>query len=211
MAKSSDSKQIDIFSQDKQQLAYSQLCNALYERELLALAHLSESQVPTLQHKLTNLSKHVKRTADHLLNANAPINVDIHNASWQAKQVAKCPASDWDAAKTESWFIKHASMGIAVPVYVNNNGVEHIELDSIDRIDQHQSRLHCNKFRWFHFNGQPANESASTLKRVLHPTKSTMVAACCGHVWNHKGRAQPRPLTLRELLLSSTINWKTFR
>ena len=208
-----NSQQTDIFDQDRQQLHFAELCNALYERELLTLSQQRNLQPSLLQRRLAGLSHHIKRAADHLLNNQAPIEIDVHNGSWQAKQAAKCMAAKADADKTATWFSRHAKAGIPVPVYVMHQGMEHIELDSVDRIDSLKKLLHTNKHGWFNFDGSTTYQSSQQLdqKQLLQPAKATMTAACCGHVWNHKGRTQPRALTLRELLLSTTINWKTFR
>jgi hypothetical protein len=94
-------------------------------------------------------------------------------------------------------------------------GCEHIELDSIDRIDLRGNRLHTNKFGWFNIDGEFSEDVHTKLSvlslRLLKPSKAILTAACCGHKWDHKGKGQQRALSLRELLLSLTINWKTFR
>ena len=104
-------------------------------------------------------------------------------------------------------------MGLAVPVHVSDLGQQYIELDSVDRIELEDDKLHLNKHGWFTLSGESLEASTTKhkVRRLLHPTKNTIVAACCGHSWNHKGKIAPRTLTLRELLLSTTINWKNFR
>ena len=213
MSAPTEQQQVDIFADDLQQLQYAELCNALYERELLSLSQQAANNSSLLQRRLAGLSHHIKRAAEHLLNSNAPIKVDIHNGSWQSKQAAKCVADKISSEKTKNWFNQHAKFGLPVPVHVSEMGFEHIELDSIDRIDPKNHELHLNKHGWFYFDGEPVESSTSehTSTRLLQPTKQSCSAACCGHSWNHKGRAQPRALTLRELLLSTTINWKNFR
>jgi hypothetical protein len=208
----SDQQQVDIFSNDMQQLQYAELCNALYERELMSLAHSSSTNTSLLKRRLSGLSHHIKRAAEHLLQNTAPIQVDTHNASWQSRQAAKCMVHKASDEKTELWYQKHIKVGIAVPVYLNEMGIEYFELDSIDRIDSDKHTFHVNKHGWFHFNGHNTHDDGQShfKKLVLQPTKGTITAACCGHSWNHKGRSQPRSLSLREILLSTTINWKTF-
>lgn len=205
-------RQVDIFSNDMQQLQYAELCNALYERELMSLAHSSSTNTSLLKRRLSGLSYHIKRAAEHLLQNSAPIQVDTHNASWQSKQAAKCMVNKISDEKTQLWYKQHIKVGIAVPVYLNEMGIEYFELDSIDRIDTSNLTFHVNKHGWFHFNGQNmlAENQSNYKKLVLQPTKRALIAACCGHTWNHKGRSQPRALSLREILLSTTINWKTF-
>ena len=213
MSSNPDAHQVDIFANDQQQLQFAELCNALYERELQSLAHQKANNVGLLQRRLSGLTHHIRRAAEHLLNHQAPIEVDVHNGSWQAKQAAKCVAIKHDTEKTQDWYERYAKMGLVVPVYVMEMGVEHLELDSIDRIDSESSRVHTNKHGWFTVEGSPekAEQSSMHRKLLLLPNKASMSAACCGHSWNHRGRTQPRALSLRELLLSTTINWKTFR
>ena len=213
MSAPSDQHQVDIFSNDTQQKHFAELCNALYERELFTLSQQKSNNVHLLQRRLGGLSHHIRRAAEHLLNHQAPIDVDIHNASWQAKQAATCMIQKADMDKTRDWFALHARMGLVVPVYLMETGVEHLELDSVDRIVWEEQRLHLNKNGWFQFDGSCPRSNSDPLNntRLLVPAKASLSAACCGHSWNHKGKYQPRTLTLRELLLSSQINWKTFK
>lgn len=209
-----DSRQVNIFSDDLRQLHFAELCNALYERELARISQEKLSDISLLQRQLGGLKHHIKRAAYNLLQHQAPLEVDIHNASWQAKQAAKCPAKLQDLDKTLSWYKRPFELGVCAPVYVNVMGIEHIELDSIDRIDVEEARLHLNKFGWFSFDGQALavqNDAKTAKTQLLKPSKSLLTAACCGHTWNHKGRSQPRLLTLRELMLSFSLNWQTFR
>lgn len=204
--------QVDIFSNDAQQQQYAELCNALYERELKTLSKQDVTSINLLQRRLSGLSHHIKRAAEHLLLKPTPLNVDLHNASWQARQAARCMASGADPKRTADWFYKHARFGLPVPVFETDMGLQHIELDSIDRIDNQTQRIHLNKHGWFYFSGEQVNADVNAIrhKRLLQPGKATLTAACCGHRWSHKGKAGPRALSLRELLLSSTINWKTY-
>ncbi len=208
-----DQHQVDIFSNDVRQLQFAELCNALYEREIQSLAQSKSNNASLLKSRLSGLTHHIKKAADHLLNNTSPIDIDIHNGSWQSKQAAKCMANKYSAEKIFSWFNLHAKMGIAVPIYIMELGIEQFEIDSIDRINLEDNTLHVNKHGWFNFDGEPQQHDSNPLKQIklLPPNKTIMSAACCGHTWNHKGRYQPRTLSLRELLLSTTINWKTFR
>ncbi|MBU3004180.1 hypothetical protein [Paraglaciecola arctica] len=212
---SSHSQQVDIFSDDQRQLHYAELCNALYERELASLAQQKITNVSLLQRKIAGLRHHVKRAAYSLLQKQSPLQVDIHNASWQAKQAAKCMANNYDPQKTQQWFSKDIQIGCCVAVYIKQLGCEYIELDSIDRIDLNQHKLHTNKFGWFNLDGEFADQNYRQEDilnlRLLKPSKAIFTAACCGHKWDHKGKGQQRALSLRELLLSLSINWKTFR
>ncbi|WP_340680500.1 hypothetical protein [Paraglaciecola sp.] len=223
------SQQVNIFSDDLRQLHFAELCNALYERELHSISQKKINNISLLQRQIGGLKHHIKRASYNLLQHQSPLEVDIHNASWQAKQAVNCPAKLSDTDKTEHWFHTHIALGICSAVYVNELGLEHIELDSIDRVELQEGKVHLNKFGWFHLNGLPvlkknelqqddplqANSATASNQQatmqLLKPTKNLMLAACCGHSWNHKGRTQPRLLSLRELLLSFSINWKTFR
>lgn len=211
----SNSQQVDIFSDDQRQLHYAELCNALYERELASLSQQKISNISLLQRKIAGLRHHVKRAAFSLLQHQSPLLVDVHNASWQAKQAAKCMAHNSDAQKTQQWFSRNIQIGCCIAVHVKQLGFEHIELDSIDKIDHNNERVHTNKFGWFNTNGEFAEDTykhadVQSLK-LLKPTKAIMTAACCGHKWDHKGKGQQRALSLRELLLSLSINWKTYK
>lgn len=204
--------QADFFAQGNELKHVAELCNALYERELHHLATHGPSQISLLRRRLKGLSHHIRRAAYFLANNDSPIDVDIHNASWQAKQSAKCPGSNADVDKNADWYYRYAAPGLVVPVKVTLLDTHHIELDSVDRIDKAQHRVHLNKHGWFTTKGQFAEEADGNVsKSLLKPSKAIMTAACCGHAWNHKGRKMPRTLTLREMLLSTTINWNTFR
>ena len=208
------SQQTNIFSEDQRQLYFAELCNALYERELKSLSEQNINNISLLQRKIGGLKHHIKRAAEQLLSNNTHLQIDVHNGSWQAKQAASCMAGKADPVKTFTFFQQSARMGLCVPVHINELTIEHIELDSIDRIELENERVHLNKFGWFCLNGNTTESQPTdilhTQKRLLKPGKANMSAACCGHSWNHNGRTQPRTLSLRELLLSNTINWSTF-
>jgi hypothetical protein len=211
----SDSNQSNIFSDEHRQQHFAELCNALYERELQVLAQQKISNISILQRKIGGLRHHIKRAADQFLSHAGPLQVDLHNGTWQSKQTANCMAGNFDRDKTQLWYVKYARFGLCVPVHVSELGIEHIELDSLDRIEVEDKRMHLNKHGWFSFNGDNSAEQRddvrSVQKRVLKPSKALLAAACCGHTWNHKGRSQPRTLSLREVLLSASIDWKNFR
>lgn len=205
--------QVDIFNPNQQQKQFAELCNALYERELQSLAVAGPNNVSLLQRRLAGLSHHIKNAAESLLNHNAPIEVDVHNGSWQSKQSAKCVANKHDSEKCLLWYKAHIKMGLPVPIYVSDLGLQTIELDSINRIELEDGKICVNKHGWFSISGDKleTSDTKHEVRRLLQPTKNNIVAACCGHSWNHKGKIPPRTLTLRELLLSTTINWKNFR
>jgi hypothetical protein len=210
-------QQIDIFADDQRQLHYAELCNALYERELASLSQQKISNISLLQRKIAGLRHHVKRAAYSLLQHQTPLDVDVHNASWQAKQAVKCMANNFTPEKTQLWFSSNIQIGCCIAVHVQQLGSEYIELDSIDKIELNSHRLHTNKFGWFNSDGELSEDEDEHRQtdihnlRLLKPTKAILTAACCGHKWDHKGKGQQRALSLRELLLSLSINWKTFR
>jgi hypothetical protein len=211
----SDSKQSNIFSDDQRQQHFAELCNALYERELQVLAQQSINNISLLQRKIGGLRHHIKRAADQFLSHGGPLQVDLHNGTWQSKQAAKCMAKNLGRDLIQLWFVKYDRFGLCVPVHVLELGVEHIELDSVDLIEVEDSRMHLNKHGWFSFNGDNTEAQSDNVhcvqKRLLKPSKALLAAACCGHTWTHRGRSHPRTLSLRELLLSGSINWQTFR
>lgn len=212
----SDSAQTDFLSgfdtSPASDQRFSEVCNALYERELMYLSQHGPKQVSLFQRRLAGLSHHIKRAARHLTDNAAPIDVDFHNGSWQAKQAAKSPANRQQIESTASWYSVNAKPGLVVPVRITELDHDYIELDSIDRIQPDTETLHLNKNGWFNYAGQPEipREENTASAQLLKPTKPIMAAACCGHTWNHKGKVAPRALTLRELLLSTNIDWKKF-
>lgn len=221
MAHSSDpaSHQSDFFNAvetDTSQRTIAELCNALYERELILLAQQGPSQANLLRRRIAGLSHHVKRTARFLAAGAVPLELDEHNASWQAKQAAKSPARNVDDTKTQQWYSDFARVGLVVPIRVQEFDNEHIELDSIDRVQPENQTLHVNKFGWFDYSGTPIesparfSSNAHIKLTLLKPSKAIITAACCGHSWNHKGRISPRTLSLREILLVSTLDWRKF-
>lgn len=212
-------KQTDIFSVSQslssKQADFAELCNALYERELLTLAQISLSNPLVAKRKLAGLSYHVKNIAHFLCQHQAPLEIDSHNASFQHKQASSSPAHKMDPEKNVIWFQKYAELGLVVPIQVQHFDHSHIELDSIDKLDKTQNRLHANKYGWFHFDGssQLSNNQDGTEQchhTLLKPTKAIMQAASCGHTWRHRSKAIPRALTLREMKLCANINWKNF-
>jgi hypothetical protein len=205
--------QTNIFNLAEQFPNVAELCNALYERELLNLASSNIKDPSLLKRKLSGLSYHIKNAAEFLINEPTPIEVDVHNGTWKSKQAAKCPATklvanDEALLKASRWFTENHYRGAVVCIYGN----EHIELDSIDMIPSSAKKLHTNKHGWFSLDGTSLEEEKShTIIQMVKPNKAIVSAACSGHVWNSKGKTIPRALTLRELLLSTNINWTTFK
>ncbi|MFT6702828.1 MAG: hypothetical protein ACJAUM_002705 [Pseudomonadales bacterium] len=212
-----ESNQTNIFNLAEQFPNVAELCNALYERELVSLASSNIKDPILLKRKLSGLSYHIKNAAEFLINEPTPIEVDVHNGTWKSKQAAKCPGAklannEEEFGKAELWFAKNHYRGAVVCIYVNEYGNEHIELDSIDMIAAPEGKFHSNKFGWFSFAGASLEATKNHVScRLIKPNKAILSAACSGHAWNTKGRATPRALSLRELLLSTNINWKTFK
>lgn len=209
----SPSSQTDLFNvtgtADEKPI-YTEICNALYERELTHLSQFGPDQPAQLKRRIGALPHRIQRAAHYLSQHNTPLKVDSHNGSWQYKQPARCPGTKTDIENTRSWLSKHGTYGLPIPVHIQHYDEEHIELDSIDRVIDENETLHTNKYGWFTFEGLSLDKHQSHNPRILKPTKTVMASACCGHRWNHKGKQAPRTLTLRELLLSTTINWKNF-
>ncbi len=223
---------------------FSEICTALYERELFALSHSAVTNLSVLQRRVGGLPHHVRSVARYMVMVKSgedkdgcPLDIDPHNGSWFARQTANCPgaqAKDNEKQKIcEKWYLKNAAYGLVVPVLVKNIEGLFIELDSIDMVNQTQMEIHLNKYGWFTASGislaeynassydasngfLKSNSSSafnplSTLKlTLLKPTKLIMTSACCGHAWSYKSRRSPRALTLREMRLSTRINWKNF-
>ena len=207
---SNESNQQDIFTLANQSPYFAELSNALYERELQALANSAITDPSLLKRKLKGLSHHIKNATMHLLEGTAPIEVDVHNGSWQSKQSGKCPLSSQSPDKTLIWYSKQVKAGHIVPVYVEHLGEQHIELDCVDMLSS--DRLHLNKFGWFSKTGEYFEIVPKQARYLLlKPTKSILSAACAGHRWGANGKISPRALSLREILLSTEINWKIFR
>ena len=225
-----------LWQSEQQSSDFAELCNALYERELITLARNEYSTVTGLQSRIKSLPHYVKRTAFALLNAQTPLELDIQNASWSAKQVSTLPSISQLSAYDENviaWYSSQSLVhGLVVPIALNS----HIVLDSIDRIDLEKQRFRTNVYGWFYLTGNKtsngavigANTSAKSEAdnainkaakvdhnydaiNLLKPTKKIMTAACAGHCWQNSRKLQPIMPSLRELLLSCTINWRNFK
>jgi len=208
--------QTSIFQGSDRQLEFAELCAALFEATLTELAKQPNLDTDRIQRKLAGLSHHVKNAAFKLLTVDTPLKVDIYNASWQNKQAAKCPAKDYLSQEACDWYNKFACYGLPVPVLIKDFEQSYIELDSIDQIDLAAGKVHLNKNKWVELHCNDEMPLAITNKQdqlvvLQKPGKAMMSSASCGHRWNHKGTTHPRKLPLRELLLSTTINWKNYR
>lgn len=197
--------QTSIFSLDPHSQHFAELCNALYERSLDQLVHSGISQTSLLKRRLQGLPHHIRSAARFLANNTTPLSVDWHNASWQYQQASRPLHLKHDAQKLAAWLSQLSNPGLPVAVTIEYQTTVHLELDSIDRFDSHNRQVHLNKSGWFDYQGKSL-EQANLL--LLLPSKTVMAAACCGHQWSNGRKAQPRALSLRELLLSTRINWR---
>lgn len=191
-------------SQDNQ--TYTELCNALYEREILQLSRLPADMLPA---RLSSLSFYIRKAASYILQYPSVLELDSLNASWFAKQSASCPAQKQQADPIAAFYMKAAKPGLVVPIYITELTLEVIVLDSIDEVDRDNERIHCNEHGWFSFSGTPLQTDNSD-KFLLKATKPIMAAACCGHQWLNHEKTAARSLSLRELLLASRLNWQNF-
>lgn len=188
---------------------YTELCNALYERELSRISQLPADQLSRLAPRLASLTFYIRRAASNILQQPSHLQLDSQNASWYHKQPAMCPAQKQQADPIAGFFTKYAKPGVIVPVYCTHLTQECIVLDSIDEVDSEQMRVHCNEHGWFAFSGTPLQQTNSD-KFLLKPAKAVMTSACCGHQWLNNEKKPPRLLNLRELLLASRLNWQNF-
>ncbi len=209
------SQQTTIFSSGSvRQAFYAELCNALYDKSIQELAEHSSLEASTLKQRLASLTYHINLAAEKLINCTTPLDLDVYNGSWQGPQSKTCQADKANPDTTAKWLEKNLEIGLNLPVYIAQKRLEYIELDAIDKIDTENQKVHLNKHGWFQFNGTPITEPQSdnskaklNKKRLLKPNKTFLTAASCGHCWNYKGKTTPRRLSLRELLLSTDINW----
>jgi len=213
--------QTTIFnSGNPRQAFFAELSNALYDKTVQELAEDPRLDILTVRSRLLSLNHHVNSATEKLLNCDTPLELDVHNGSWQSKQPASCK-HDSNSEATEKWLTKNMEMAQALPVYVGQKHKEFFELDSIDKIEpnsQGQQRIRLNKHGWFLLTGERDPEQAAkasdddyVTRRLLKPSKTIMTSACCGHCWNYRNRTSPRRLSLRELFLSTTINWKNYK
>ena len=194
-------------SRDNQ--TYTELCNALYERELLRLSQLSTEQLLRLPNRLASLPFYIRRAASNIVQQRSELQLDSQNASWYSKQAGSCPARKQQAAPIDTFYQKYAKPGLIVPLYITRLTHEQIVLDSVDEVDVEGLRLHCNEHGWFAMAGWP-QEPDNQQKLLLKPSKTVFVAVCCGHQWRNQERKLPRLLSLREMLLASRLNWQNF-
>ncbi|ALO34000.1 hypothetical protein CMT41_04125 [Colwellia sp. MT41] len=196
---------------------FAELCNGLYQREIGLIAKGDYANAQAVQARLQSLPYYINRTAHAMIEVIyqglSPLQLDSQNATWSAKQNTKIPLSGQETpqerAKVFTWYLQEdISVGLAVPVLL----VDHIIIDCIDRIDVDKQRLRTNVAGWFSLTAfNSANEDKGVGKQLLKPNKKIMVSACAGHYWQRNSRQVPIIPSLRELLLSCSINWKNFK
>mgnify|MGYP000430438003 CR=1 FL=1 len=189
---------------------YAELCNALYERELALLANMTLPSAQAVQGRLKSLSYYINRTALLMTQVDTPLELDVQNALWQTKQSNKIPLAGQTSEEVNAWYLSiPLSLGLIVPVFSQAHSQEHILLDCIDRVDNDNQRFRTNAAGWFYLT---ENKEAKGVKpRLLKPNKKVMLAACAGHCWQDGQKIRPIIPSLRELLLSCSINWKNFK
>ncbi len=193
---------------------FAELCNGLYEREISLLANASLTSAKAVQARLQSLPHYVNRTA-HLMmqvitSAQSPLQLDVQNASWSVKQASKIPLTGQDDDSIINWYkTSNVTLGLVVPVQVDS----HIILDCIDRLDSDRLRIRTNVAGWFSLikTDSKANNLTNKQFNLLRPNKKVMLAACAGHCWQQSNKLRPIIPSLRELLLSCSINWQNFK
>lgn len=202
---------------------FAELCNGLYQREIAILAKGDFSSAQAVQARLQSLSYYITRTAHAMTQVvtqgQTPLLLDSQNASWSAKQSKQMPVTgqetEQEAEKIINWYLhKDIYVGLVVPVLL----VDHIIIDCIDRIDIDGKRIRTNVGGWFSLTKEAYKESTpldsfiqGSNKRLLKPNRKIMSAACAGHCWQRNTKQLPIIPSLRELLLSCSINWKNFK
>lgn len=197
--------QVPLWQQQQGSAEYAELCNALYERELQQLAQADIQSVTAIQARLKSLPYYINRTVLRMNQADSPLDLDIQNASWSAKQAKVMPLNGQEPDDVWLWYQNiELTPGLITPILSG----ERILIDSIDRIEPSKERFRTNAHGWF--TGSSINDKNQQI-RLLKPNKKVMTAACAGHRWQDNGIAAPAMLSLRELLLSCSINWRNFK
>lgn len=193
--------QSDLLVKGENHLAYIELCNAFYAREVVRLSR--ESDHNRLRKLLASLPYYIERASEHILQGNSPLQLDGQNGCWIAKQSRKFPCLDKE--KNSRFYTKKSFPGFILPLAVLNKGELVVKIDCLDQV--YKDKIHCNEHGWFDLSGQQLDSQSAY---ILKPTKSVMTAACCGHRWREGKRVTPRLLSLREMLLAARINWHNF-
>jgi len=197
---------------------FAELCNGLYQREVSIIAKGNFASAHAVQARLESLSYYITLTAHAMIRVielgQSPLLLDTHNASWSAKQSKNTPwfrkeTAQQELVNTINWYLQEdIYVGLVVPVLL----VDHIIVDCIDRIDIDKQRIRTNVGGWFSLTtDEYLNNEQRINKRLLQPNKKIMISACTGHRWQGNSKQIPIIPTLRELLLSCSINWKNFK
>ena len=198
-------EQVSLWQNEQQSVGFAELCNALYERELQVLAHAPLNSPNAIQARLKSLPYYIKRTAHLMISVESPLILDTQNATWSSKQSRAMPLASQTHENIWHWYASIIILpGLVVPIAVKG----HIILDSVDRVDQKNNRFRTNAYGWFQANSDLSSEQQYQL---LKPTKKVMMAACSGHFWQENGKLNTVVPSLRELLLSCSINWRNFK
>ncbi len=205
------SQQADLFALDQQRVLYAELCNAFYARELHRLSQQCATQPDPkrVSRLLDSLPYYVERAAFHIVHGHCPLTLDGQNGSWIAKQSTKPPSIDCDANRT--FYSANAHVGILVPLLVTQGHMQFVTIDTLDQVSS--NRVHCNQAGWFDLDGhyKDSRLSVALNAQLLVPNKKNFTPACCGHRWQQNKVSSPRTLSLREMLLTTRINWKNFK
>lgn len=190
---------------------FAELCNGLYQREIKLLAMGDFTTAKAVQVRLQSLSYYITRTAHSMTQVIAqgksPLQLDCQNASWSARQSKAMPLTGQSSNAANAWYLAgDVSLGLVVPVQIE----QHIILDCIDRLDLDKQRLRTNIAGWFNLSSENT-ETIVNNTRLLKPNKKIMLAACAGHCWQGDNKLMPVIPSLRELLLSCSINWQNFK
>ncbi|MFC3034209.1 hypothetical protein ACFOEE_17010 [Pseudoalteromonas fenneropenaei] len=197
-AASAAEQQTTIWHNEAERLAFAELANVFYAREIKQLVLQPDAE--RMRRLLGSLPYYVERAARHIVQGDIPIPLDTQNACWLSP-IKKPPLVDTDAAT--GFYQQYAQIGLVVPVLRWDEVYCQLFIDSLDQLGDNS--LHCNQFGWFARDGQSQSQSGLVL---LKPTKAVMTAACCGHQWRLGKANTPRLLSLREMLLASSINWR---
>jgi hypothetical protein len=205
-----------LWQTNKQNNDFAELCNALYEREMSLLANADFTSIENMQGRLKSLSHYINRTANLMVSVNelglSPLTLDVQNATWSANQASKMSVLAQNEQDVFLWYLRlisqknAVSLGLVIPILQ----VDHIVLDSIDRVDTEKKRIHTNFSGWFSL----IEVNVYHPLRLLKPTKKVMLAACAGHQWQGRIKATKlRPIipSLRALLISCAIDWQNFK
>jgi hypothetical protein len=196
---------------------FAELCNGLYQREINSIAKGQFSSAHSVQTRLQSLPYYINRTAHAMMQViaqgSSPLTLDCQNASWSAKQSKKMPTHGQEnkqvSDNVQAWYLNSSiSVGLVVPVLL----VDHIIIDCIDRIDIENEKVRTNVGGWFFLGtGKTEIKHSPIQKQLLIPSKKIMTSACAGHYWQGDSKQLPIVPSLRELLLSCSINWKNFK